>query len=64
VGLVTVETLVDGVSTRYDHFADREAALRYVQGLPSEVKTVIRDSSLEDVFVKLTGKKVGENEIE
>jgi ABC-2 type transport system ATP-binding protein len=57
VGLVTVETLVDGVSTRYEHFADREAALHYVQALPTDVKTVIRDSSLEDVFVKLTGKK-------
>jgi ABC-2 type transport system ATP-binding protein len=64
VGLVTVETLVDGVSTHYDHFADRDAALRYVQGLSPDVKTVIRDASLEDVFVKLTGKKVGENEIE
>jgi ABC-2 type transport system ATP-binding protein len=64
VGLVTVETLVDGVSTHYTHFADREAALRYVQGLSPDVRTVIRDASLEDVFVKLTGKKVGENEIE
>lgn len=60
VGLVTVETLVDDVSTRYEHFPDRQAAINYVQGLPSDVKTLIRDSSLEDVFVKLTGKKVGE----
>jgi ABC-2 type transport system ATP-binding protein len=64
VGLVTVETLVDGVSTHYDHFQDRDAALRYVQGLSPATKTVIRDASLEDVFVKLTGKKVEENEIE
>jgi hypothetical protein len=29
-----------------------------MQNLPSDVKAVVRDSSLEDVFVKLTGKKV------
>lgn len=62
VGLVTVEVLVDGAYTRYEHFVDREAAIKYVQGLSSDVKTVIRDSSLEDVFVKLTGKKVGEDD--
>jgi ABC-type multidrug transport system, ATPase component len=58
VGLATVETLVGGESTRYEHFADRQAAIQYVQSLPSEVRAVVRDSSLEDVFVKLTGKKV------
>lgn len=60
VGLVTVEVLVDGEFTRYEHFADRETAIDYVQGLSSSVKTVIRDSSLEDVFVKLTGKTVSD----
>lgn len=58
VGLATVETLINGESTRYEHFTDRQAAIQYVQNLPSDVKAVIRDSSLEDVFVKLTGKKV------
>ena len=61
VGMVTVEILVDGKFTQYEHFPDREAATHYVQSLPSEAKTIIiRDSSLEDVFVELTGKKVGE----
>ena len=61
VGMVTVEVLVDGTFTRYEHFADREAATRYVQSLSSDAGTIIiRDSSLEDVFVELTGKKVGE----
>jgi ABC-2 type transport system ATP-binding protein len=59
VGLVTVETLIDGVSSSYEHFADRQAAVNYVQKLPVNVKAVIRDSSLEDVFVRLTGKTVG-----
>ncbi len=61
VGMVTVEILDDGTSTRYEHFVDRQAAINYVQSLAPEVKTVIRDSSLEDIFVKLTGKKVGED---
>jgi ABC-2 type transport system ATP-binding protein len=61
VGMVTVEVLVDGAFTQYEHFADREAAIHYVQGLSLDVKTVIRDSSLEDIFVKLTGKTVGES---
>jgi ABC-2 type transport system ATP-binding protein len=59
--MVTVEVLVDGAFTRYEHFANREAANRYVQSLSSDAGTIIiRDSSLEDVFVELTGKKVGE----
>jgi ABC-2 type transport system ATP-binding protein len=62
VGLVTVEVLVDGSSTVYKHFADRQAANHYVQNLVSDHKTVtIRDSNLEDVFVELTGKRVGED---
>lgn len=61
VGMVTVEILVDGAFTRFEHFADRETANQYVQNLSSDHKTIIiRDSNLEDVFVKLTGKKVGE----
>jgi ABC-2 type transport system ATP-binding protein len=59
VGTVTVETLIDGINTRYEHFADRQEAINYVQNLPVNVKAVVRESSLEDVFVKLTGKKVG-----
>lgn len=60
LGLVTVETLVNNKETHYQYFADRAAATSYVQNLPPEAKTVIiRDSNLEDVFVELTGRKVG-----
>jgi ABC-2 type transport system ATP-binding protein len=60
LGLVTVETLVNNKETLYQYFADREAANRYVQSLPPEAKTVIiRESNLDDVFVELTGRKVG-----
>ena len=63
VGLVTVETLVDGRFTRYEHFPDRTSATKYAESLPSDIKTIIiRESNLEDVFVELTGKKVGDDE--
>ncbi len=61
VGMVTVEILDNGTSTRYEHFSDRQAAINFVQNLAPDERTVIRDSSLEDIFVKLTGKKVGED---
>jgi ABC-2 type transport system ATP-binding protein len=60
LGLVAVESLV-GKETCYKFFADRTAANSYVQTLSSDAKTVvIRDSNLEDVFVELTGQKVGD----
>jgi len=59
LGLITVETLVNNKETRYQYFADRAEAKRYVQNLPPDVKTIIiRDSNLEDVFVEETGQKV------
>jgi ABC-2 type transport system ATP-binding protein len=62
VGLVTVETLVDGKFTQYEHFPDRSSATKYAESLPPDVKTIlIRESNLEDVFVDLTGKTVGDN---
>jgi ABC-2 type transport system ATP-binding protein len=63
VGMVTVEILVDDSFTRYEHFSDRDTANRYLQDLSPDHKTItIRDSNLEDVFVKLTGKRVGEDQ--
>jgi len=61
LGLNTVETLVDNKKTCYTYFPDRPAATGYVQGLSPDVKTIIiRDTNLEDVFIELTGRKVGE----
>ena len=63
VGNVAVETLVDGKFSQFKYFPSREAANSYAQSLPAEAKTVIiRESNLEDVFVELTGKKVGDDE--
>lgn len=62
VGMVTVETLSNNKDVCYHYFPDRAAATAYVQDLPPEVKTiVVRDSNLEDVFVELTGRKVGDD---
>jgi len=62
LGLVTVETLSNNRDTNYHYFPNRMAATSYAQGLPPEVKTIIvRESNLEDVFVELTGRKVGED---
>ena len=62
LGLVTVETLVNNKDTRYQYFPDRVAASSYIQDLPHDVKTIIiRESNLEDVFVELTGQKVGDD---
>jgi len=62
LGLVTVETLSNNKDTHYRYFPDRAAAKSFVQNLPPNVKTIIvRESNLEDVFVELTGQKVGDN---
>jgi ABC-2 type transport system ATP-binding protein len=62
LGLVTVETLSNNKDTHYIYFPDRTAATSYAQNLPPDAKTIIvRESNLEDVFVELTGRKVGED---
>jgi ABC-2 type transport system ATP-binding protein len=62
LGSVAVETLVNNKETRYQYFTDRAAATNFVQNLPPDVKTIIiRESNLEDVFVELTGRKVGDD---
>ncbi|PKM48029.1 MAG: multidrug ABC transporter ATP-binding protein [Firmicutes bacterium HGW-Firmicutes-8] len=57
VGEVVVESLNQG-GTEYKFFADREQALKYVGSFKQNV--IIRESNLEDVFVELTGRKVGD----
>ena len=62
LGLVTVETLSNNKDTHYTYFPDRMTATSYAQGLPPDIKTIIvRQSNLEDVFVELTGRKVGDD---
>jgi ABC-2 type transport system ATP-binding protein len=61
LGMATVELLGENKETNYHYFADRAGATSYVQELSDEEKTIIiRDSNLEDVFVELTGQKVGD----
>lgn len=57
VGKVVVE-VPNQNETEYRVFENREEALRYAGALSHDV--VIRESNLEDVFVELTGHKVGD----
>ena len=60
LGSVTVETFSNG-KVCYHHFPDSEAAKSFVRSLPSGMKNIIiRETSLEDVFIELTGRKVEE----
>lgn len=56
VGEVVVEAFNLG-DTQYRFFSNREKALQYAGTLADNV--VIREANLEDVFVELTGRKVG-----
>jgi len=57
VGEVVVEVLNYG-NTEYRFFTGREQALEYAGSLAENV--TIREANLEDVFVELTGRKVGD----
>ncbi|MEW6448190.1 MAG: ATP-binding cassette domain-containing protein [Bacillota bacterium] len=57
VGRYVVESL-NGGETSYTLFATREEALGFAGSLRDGV--TIREASLEDVFVQLTGRRVGE----
>jgi ABC-2 type transport system ATP-binding protein len=61
LGLIAVESLVDKETT-YRYFADRATANLYVQTMSaySTKAVTIRESNLEDVFLELTGQKVGD----
>lgn len=56
VGKVVVE-VPNHNETEYHVFEEREEALQYAAAIKHDV--VIRESNLEDVFVELTGRKVG-----
>lgn len=57
VGDVVIENIING-ETSYQFFPDREAAAKVAGDLAGKV--IIRESNLEDVFIKLTNHKVGE----
>lgn len=60
LGPFAVESIGNNKETKYRFFADRAAANSYAQTIALETKTVtVRDTNLEDVFVELTGQKVG-----
>lgn len=57
VGEVVVESF-GGTDTGYKLFPSRDKAMTYASRLEGDV--LIRESNLEDVFVELTGRKVGD----
>ncbi|GAB6273865.1 MAG: hypothetical protein STSR0004_07280 [Peptococcaceae bacterium] len=57
VGEVVVE-FFGGTDTGYKFFARRQQALEYVSHLKGDF--LVREVNLEDVFVELTGRKVGD----
>jgi ABC-2 type transport system ATP-binding protein len=57
VGEVVVE-FFGGTGTSYKFFASRQQALEYVSHFRGDF--LIREVSLEDVFVEITGRKVGD----
>lgn len=60
LGPVAVESLGNNKETNYKFFADRAEANSYAQTIAATAKTVtVRETNLEDVFVELTGQKVG-----
>jgi ABC-2 type transport system ATP-binding protein len=61
VGLCTVVTMANNGEVSYHYFPSREEATKYIQGLPNNLKAiVVRESNLEDVFIELTGRRIGE----
>ncbi len=57
IGRFVVESLDDGV-TNYRLFETREEAYNFAQTRGENVR--IRESNLEDVFIKLTGERIGQ----
>jgi ABC-2 type transport system ATP-binding protein len=58
--IVVVESSQDG-QTRYHYFPDKTTASNFIQSLPDTGSHfVLRNTNLEDVFVELTGRKVGD----
>lgn len=61
LGPICVEVLLNNLETRNRYFPDRAAANDYLQRVPVDAKTAtVRESNLEDVFMELTGQKVGD----
>ena len=58
VGAVAVEYLQDD-KTQYRYFHTREEAQAFASGLRTDSEIRIRKTSLEDVFVEITGKSAG-----
>lgn len=58
LGRVAVECVSEEGTPRARYFGDRAAAKGYLNGLPQDVNASIRATTLEDVFLELTGRYI------
>lgn len=61
IGSTAVEYYSKGSRTQYRYFRSRNEANEFSSSLGDSTTVLIRDTSLEDCFVELTGKKVENN---
>ena len=62
LGPITIEECSHNEHTSYHYFSDKITASNFMQSLPNNgVQFVLRNTNLEDVFVELTGRKVGDD---
>jgi len=60
LGSTAVEYFGDSKKTRYKYFQGRDEANEFIRTLGGEETVILRNTSLEDCFVELTGKTVGD----
>lgn len=62
VGMFTVVAVTRDGGSLYKYFPNMETAVKYIEGLPINIRAaIIRESSLEDIFVELTGRGMENN---
>ncbi|WP_026068811.1 ABC transporter ATP-binding protein [Methanomassiliicoccus luminyensis] len=60
LGSTAVEYFGDSKKTQYKYFQGRDEANEFIRTLGGEETVILRNTSLEDCFVELTGKTVGD----
>lgn len=60
LGTIAIEQYTDDGHTSYRYFPDKRMASDYMQSMPGNgARFILRNTNLEDVFIELTGRKVG-----
>ncbi len=62
LGTIAIEQYANDEHTSYHYFPDKVLASNYMQSMPGNgTRFLLRNTNLEDVFIELTGRKVGED---